>query len=272
MVLPIITSISREVFAQTPTAHKEGALALGATRWEMIRTAVLPFGRPGLISAAMLGLGRALGETIAVMILLSASSAVRPSPPRFCRRRDLRVEDRANASRVQHRAEPAPTSPRAWCCSSSPSWSTRSPGSSSSAGRPSPNEHHRSRDGVHAGARDPRGPADADGRSPGRALRNTLATVGHVVGVRAGVVPLVWILGTVRQGRHAAADSSWWFNPNGASPSPGRRRRLPRAHRFARDRPLCRVIAVPLGVFDASTWSSTAAGGSRGRPRSWSTS
>ncbi len=71
MILPIITAISREVFSQVPVAHKEGALALGATKWEMIRTAVLPFGRPGVISAAMLGLGRALGETLAVMILLS---------------------------------------------------------------------------------------------------------------------------------------------------------------------------------------------------------
>jgi len=70
MILPIITAISREVFAQTPTAHKEGALALGATRWEMIRTAVLPFGAPGALSAAMLGLGRALGETIAVSLIM----------------------------------------------------------------------------------------------------------------------------------------------------------------------------------------------------------
>lgn len=72
MVLPIVTAISREVFDQTPLAHKEGALALGATRWEMIRTAVLPFGRPGVISASMLALGRALGETIAVTFLVSA--------------------------------------------------------------------------------------------------------------------------------------------------------------------------------------------------------
>lgn len=72
MVLPIVTAISREVFDQTPIAHKEGALALGATRWEMIRTAVLPFGKAGVISAAMLALGRALGETIAVTFLVSA--------------------------------------------------------------------------------------------------------------------------------------------------------------------------------------------------------
>ncbi|HNQ06982.1 MAG TPA: phosphate ABC transporter permease subunit PstC [Tetrasphaera sp.] len=72
MILPIVTALSREVFAQTPGTHKEGALALGATKWEMIRTAVLPFGKPGVISASMLGLGRALGETVAVMMLISS--------------------------------------------------------------------------------------------------------------------------------------------------------------------------------------------------------
>ena len=71
MILPIVAAISREVFDQTPTAHKEAALALGATKWEMIRTAVLPFGRPGVIAAAMLGLGRALGETIAVLLIIN---------------------------------------------------------------------------------------------------------------------------------------------------------------------------------------------------------
>ena len=71
MIVPIVTALSREVFAQTPLGHQEGALALGATRWEVIRTTVLPFGRPGVISAAMLGLGRALGETIAVTIIVS---------------------------------------------------------------------------------------------------------------------------------------------------------------------------------------------------------
>ena len=72
MVLPIVTALSREVFAQTPVTHTEGALALGATKWEMIRTAVLPFGKPGVISASMLGLGRALGETVAVLIIVSS--------------------------------------------------------------------------------------------------------------------------------------------------------------------------------------------------------
>lgn len=71
MIIPIITAVSREVFLQTPVLHEEAALALGATRWEMIRMAVIPFGRPGMISAAMLGLGRALGETMVVAMVLS---------------------------------------------------------------------------------------------------------------------------------------------------------------------------------------------------------
>jgi phosphate transport system permease protein len=70
MILPIITSLSREVFERTPTTHIEGALALGATRWEVIRTTVLPFGKAGYIGASMLGLGRALGETIALAVIL----------------------------------------------------------------------------------------------------------------------------------------------------------------------------------------------------------
>lgn len=71
MILPIITAVSREVFLQTPHLHEEAALALGATRWEVVRMAVLPFARSGVVSAAMLGLGRALGETMAVLMILS---------------------------------------------------------------------------------------------------------------------------------------------------------------------------------------------------------
>jgi phosphate transport system permease protein len=76
MILPIITAISREIFVQTPRLNEEAALALGATRWEMIRLAVLPYARSGIVSAAMLGLGRALGETMAVAMVLSASGVV----------------------------------------------------------------------------------------------------------------------------------------------------------------------------------------------------
>jgi phosphate ABC transporter permease protein PstC len=70
MILPIVSAVSREVMATVPADHKEAALALGATRWEMIRMAVLPYCRSGIVGAAMLGLGRALGETIAVTILI----------------------------------------------------------------------------------------------------------------------------------------------------------------------------------------------------------
>src|SRR5204862_7559507 len=70
MILPIVTAISREVIATVPSDHKEAALALGATRWEMIRTAVLPYSRSGITGASMLGLGRAIGETIAVTLVI----------------------------------------------------------------------------------------------------------------------------------------------------------------------------------------------------------
>ncbi|WP_343574478.1 phosphate ABC transporter permease subunit PstC [Mycobacterium sp.] len=75
MILPIITAVTREVFIKTPQGHIEAALALGATRWEVVKTAVLPFGRSGYVSGAMLGLGRALGETIALLIILRGTQA-----------------------------------------------------------------------------------------------------------------------------------------------------------------------------------------------------
>ncbi len=73
MILPIVSAISREVMATVPSDQKEAALGLGATRWEMIRTAVLPYCRSGIVGGAMLGLGRAIGETIAVTILIGDS-------------------------------------------------------------------------------------------------------------------------------------------------------------------------------------------------------
>ena len=70
MIIPIVSAISREVMATVPADHKEAALALGATRWEMIRIAVLPYSRAGIVGGAMLGLGRAMGETIAATIVI----------------------------------------------------------------------------------------------------------------------------------------------------------------------------------------------------------
>jgi phosphate transport system permease protein len=76
MILPIVTALSREIFLQTPQANEEAAYALGATKWEVMRTAVFPYGRPGIIASVMLGLGRALGETIALALTLGGSYTI----------------------------------------------------------------------------------------------------------------------------------------------------------------------------------------------------
>ncbi len=76
MVTPIITSITREVFDTVPSGQKEAAVALGATRWEMIRGAVFPHSRNGMVGAVMLGLGRAMGETIAVALVIGSSPQI----------------------------------------------------------------------------------------------------------------------------------------------------------------------------------------------------
>lgn len=74
MILPIITSVARETFSLTPKGHVEAAQALGATKWEVIRMTVYPYGRSGMIAGSMLALGRALGETIAVLIILRTAA------------------------------------------------------------------------------------------------------------------------------------------------------------------------------------------------------
>jgi ABC-type phosphate transport system permease subunit len=76
MIIPIVSAISREVMSTVPGDHKEAALALGATRWEMIKIAVLPYSRAGISGAAMLGLGRAIGETIAVTIVIGNAADI----------------------------------------------------------------------------------------------------------------------------------------------------------------------------------------------------
>src|SRR5204862_3465546 len=76
MILPIVSAIAREVIATVPSEHKEAALALGATRWEMIRIAVLPYSRSGITGASMLGLGRAMGETIAATIVIGNAPVI----------------------------------------------------------------------------------------------------------------------------------------------------------------------------------------------------
>jgi phosphate transport system permease protein len=76
MITPIITSLTREVFATVPAAQKEAALALGATRWEMMRSSILGYGRSGVVGAVMLGLGRAMGETIAVALVIGSVPSI----------------------------------------------------------------------------------------------------------------------------------------------------------------------------------------------------
>ena len=76
MILPIVSAIAREVLATVPAENKEAALALGATRWEMIRMTVLPYARPGITGGAMLGLGRAIGETIAVVLTIGNAPTI----------------------------------------------------------------------------------------------------------------------------------------------------------------------------------------------------
>jgi phosphate transport system permease protein len=78
MVAPIACSVMREAFSQAPLGEREGAFALGATRWGMIRTVVLPFGRGGIIGGTMLGLGRALGETITVFMIIAPIFVIQP--------------------------------------------------------------------------------------------------------------------------------------------------------------------------------------------------
>jgi len=80
MVLPMACAVMRQVFSQTPPGEKEAALALGSTKWGMIRTVVLPFGRGGIIGGSMLGLGRALGETIAVLLIISPEFVIKFRP------------------------------------------------------------------------------------------------------------------------------------------------------------------------------------------------
>ena len=79
MVVPIVSSVTRELFATVPAELKEGALALGATRWEMVRMVILPYARSGIVSAVILGLGRALGEAIAVTLVIGHTAGIQAS-------------------------------------------------------------------------------------------------------------------------------------------------------------------------------------------------
>ena len=138
MILPIISAISREVFSQAPALHREAALALGATRWEMIRMAVLPYGKSGVIGGAMLGLGRALGETLAVAIVLSASGGITFNLISQQQPVDDRGEHRAAVPRVDRPGRQHPDRQRPGAVRHHPRRSTCSPAGSSTGAPTSP--------------------------------------------------------------------------------------------------------------------------------------
>ncbi len=117
MVIPIITSLSRQVFSQAPQGEREAAYALGSTKWGMIRTVVLPFGRAGVIGASMLGLGRALGETIAVTFILTPLTYT--FSIHVLEGAETRSPRRSPTSTPSTTARGSrPCWPAAWCCSS----------------------------------------------------------------------------------------------------------------------------------------------------------
>ncbi len=235
MILPIITAIRRDVFERTPRTNIEAAWALGATRWEMIRLAVLPYGRPGVISGSMLGLGRALGETIAISLILSAPATGSPS------RVSIFTGGETFASKIANNAAEFndPKSDR---------------------------RLHRRRPGaVRADLRrQRRGPLDrqppqgvlmttltappastpsALAAQPGHGWRKAKDRIATVAGHRrfvVALVPLIWLLWTViSRAAGRSCPRRWWTGDQRNHHLPGRwRRRLPRdrRHRSSRSR------------------------------------
>ena len=249
MILPIVTAISRDVFAQTPRDHIEAALALGATRWEMIRTAVLPYGRSGVISASMLGLGRALGETIAVMIILTTPAPGSDVQPVDLRRRgDLRQQDRQQRGRVRQ-----PVQDR--------SLHRRRPGAVRG-------DLHRQRHGPdHRREREPRShdrtttststptgqPLSFRRPSGPRTIKNALAYVYVTLSAVLAVIPLVWVLYTViTKGIALVTTSTGGCRASAASPRGAEGGGAYHAIVGTIEIGLiCAAIAVPIGVLGA---------------------
>ena len=184
MILPIVTSVSREVFRQTPPIQMEAAQALGATKWEVVRMTVLPFGRSGVIAASMLGLGRALGETVAVLIILR--SAARAGQLVAVRRRvHVRFQDRLRGIRIQRTAAYRGLHRRGICAVR--------PDFHRQRGRP----HDRRREGQRMTADALDHPVKAEVFSPislWRRTKNNAATTFFVASFVGALVPLVWVL------------------------------------------------------------------------------
>ena len=242
MVLPIVTALSREVFDQTPVTHKEGALALGATRWEMIRTAVLPFGQPGVISASMLALGRALGETIAVTFLVSKLADNTPwtfsvfnGGETFASRiaNNAAEFDTPAKTGALHRRRPGPVRPDLRRQRDRPGRHRAEEGLQRMTTQPvsAAESPVHDRDGAAPALRKfevrtaptaapptdsaprPSTPLDLGHKSRGRAVKDVIARIVMWGSFFLAMVPLVWILFTViSKGVSLLLQSSWWTN------------------------------------------------------------
>ncbi len=227
MILPIITAVTREVFVQTPRGQIEAALALGATRWEVVRTTVLPFGMSGYISGAMLGLGRALGETIALLIILRGTqqafgwslfdggytfaSKIASAASEF--------NDQYKAGRLHRRGSGA-VHPDLRGQLAGPRRGLRK---------------GQVRLMTSATLDQPVKAPTFQGVSTRRKVTNNLATVLVTASVVVAIVPLVWVLYTVvSKGIGVVTSSTWWMNSQvGHDGLRRRRRRLPRDRRHA---------------------------------------
>ena len=201
MILPIITAISRDVFERTPRANKEAALALGSTKWEMIRMTVLPYGRPGVVSGAMLGLGRALGETIAVLLILSKVSNFSFS---------IFSGGETFASKIaNNQAEfNNPSSTGAYIAAGLVLFVLTFLVNAAARSDRQPAQ------GVRVTApplrRAPPPRRSSESRPRGR-LKNNLATVLVTLAFGVALVPLVWLLWTViGKGWHVVVHAGWW--------------------------------------------------------------
>ncbi len=242
MILPIVIAISRDVFAQTPRDHIEAALALGATRWEVIRTAVLPHGRSGVVSASMLGLGRALGETIAVMIILTTPPPGRPVHPLdLRRRRDVRQQDREQCRRVR---QPIQDWGLYRCRAGALRCHLR--------GQRNCPDHRRARGEVMT-ATTTDTPLALSRPSGVRTVKNALATVFVTLATVLTIIPLAWVLATVIiKGYRLLLTPTWWLqSQRGITP---RREGGGAYHAIVGTVEMaliCAAIAVPLGVMGA---------------------
>ena len=244
MILPIITSVTREVFALTPRGHVEAAQALGATKWEVIRMTVFPYGRSGMIAASMLGLGRALGETIAILIILRTAAQAGTW--------SLFDGGYTFASKIASAAAEfsAPLPTGAYIAAGFVLFALTFVVNALARLRPA--EGLAEDDGQHSTQ-----PVKAPTFHPigaSRKLKNNIATTLFTASFVVAMIPLVWLLYTVLAQGHHRDHLLDVVEPLACRRAAGavRRRCVPRDLRHARSRPsIAAVLSVPLGVMAA---------------------